>query len=55
LYREDLLTFSLALARGETHQGSPVDHKAVMDLEKPLILVIILFLGVILLVIFLDA
>jgi hypothetical protein len=55
LYREDLLTFSLALACGETHQGPLVDHKVVMDLEKPLILVVVLFLGVLLLVVFLDA
>jgi hypothetical protein len=46
---------ALALACGEAHRGFPVDHKAVMDLEKPLVLVAILLLGVLLLVIFLDA
>jgi hypothetical protein len=55
LYGEDLSTVSLALARGETHRRSLVYHEAVMDLGKPLVLVIILLLGVLLLVVLLDA
>jgi hypothetical protein len=46
---------SLALAHGETCRGSLVYHEAVMDLGKPLILVVILLLGVLLLVVLLDA
>jgi hypothetical protein len=45
----------LTLARRETRRGSPVYHEAVLDLEKPLILVVILLLGVLLLVFLLDA
>jgi hypothetical protein len=45
----------LALAPREAHRGSSIDHKAVMDLGKPLILVAVLLLGVLPLVIFLDA
>jgi hypothetical protein len=55
LHEEDLSTLALSLARGEAHRGSLVDHKAVVDLGKPPILVIVLFLGVLLLVVFLDA
>jgi hypothetical protein len=55
LHREDLPTLALALARGEAHRGSPIDHKAVVDLRKPLVLVTVLLLGVLLLVVFLDA
>jgi hypothetical protein len=55
LYEEDLSTLSLVLVRRETHRGSPVYHEAVMDLGKPLILVVILLLGVLFLVILLDA
>jgi hypothetical protein len=46
LYGEDLLMLLLALARRETRRGSPVYHEVVMDLGKPLILVVILLLGV---------
>jgi hypothetical protein len=55
LHGEDLSTLVLLLARVEARRGSLVDHKAVVDLGKPLILVSILFLGVLLLVVFLDA
>jgi hypothetical protein len=55
LYEEDLLTLPLALACGETRRGFSVYHKAVMDLGKPLVLVVILLLRVLLLVILLDA
>jgi hypothetical protein len=55
LYGEDLSMLSLALARGETRRGSPVYHEAIMDLGKPLVLVVILVLAVLLLVILLDA
>jgi hypothetical protein len=55
LYGEDLSTLSLALARRETPRGSPVYHEAVMDLGKPLVLVIIFLLGVLFLVVLLDA
>jgi hypothetical protein len=55
LNREDLSMLLFVLARGKTHRGFPIYHKAVMDLKKPLILVLILLLGVLLLVIFLDA
>jgi hypothetical protein len=55
VHGENLSTLPLALARQETRQGSLVYHEAVMDLGKPLILVVTLFFGVLLLVIFLDA
>jgi hypothetical protein len=55
LHGEDLSMLALSLACGEVCQGSPIDQKAVMDLEKPLILVVFLLLRVLLLVIFLDA
>jgi hypothetical protein len=55
LHGEDLLTLALLLARAEARRGSLVDHKTVVDLGKPLVLVAILFLGVLLLVVFLDA
>jgi hypothetical protein len=55
LYGEDLSTLLLALACRETRQGSPVNHEAVMDLGKPLVFVVIFLLGVLLLVILLDA
>jgi hypothetical protein len=55
LHGEDLLTLVLALAHGEARRGSPIDHKAVMNLGKPLVLVAVLLLGVLLIVIFLNA
>jgi hypothetical protein len=55
LYREDLSMLALVLAHREARRGSPVDHKAVMDLGKPLILVVVLLFGVLLLLILLDA
>jgi hypothetical protein len=55
LYGEDLSTLVLSLARGKAHRGSPIDHKVIVDLGKPLVLVTVLFLGVLLLVVFLDA
>jgi hypothetical protein len=55
LHGEDLSMLALALACGEAHRGSPIDHKAVVDLGKPLVLVTVLLLGVLLLVVFLDA
>jgi hypothetical protein len=55
LHGENLSTLPLALACRETRRGSPVYHEAVMDLEKPPVLIVILLLGVLLLVIFLDA
>jgi hypothetical protein len=55
LYGEDLPMLSLVLVHGETHRGPLIDHEAVMDLRKCLILVVILLLGVLLLIVFLDA
>jgi hypothetical protein len=55
LHGEDLLTLSLPLARGVMCRGSPVNHEAVMDFGKPLIFVVIFLLGVLYLVILLDA
>jgi hypothetical protein len=55
LYGEDLSTLSLALARRETRRGSPVNYEAVMDLGKPLVFVVIFLLGVLFLVVLLDA
>jgi hypothetical protein len=53
LHREDLSMFSLALARREARRGSSVYHEVVMDFREPLVLVV--SLGIVLLVIFLDA
>jgi hypothetical protein len=55
LYGEDLSTLALSLARGEACRGPPIDHKVVIDLRKPLVLVVIFLLGVLFLIIFLDA
>jgi hypothetical protein len=55
LYREDLSTLAHALAHREARRGSPIDHKAIVDLGKLLILVVILLLWVLLLIVFLDA
>jgi hypothetical protein len=55
LYGEDLSMLSLTLAHGETRRGSLVNHEAVMDLGKPLIFIVIFLLGVLFLVIPLDA
>jgi hypothetical protein len=55
LYGEDLSMLLLMLEHGDTRPGSPVYHKAVMDLRKPLVLVVILLLRVLLLVLLLDA
>jgi hypothetical protein len=55
MYREDLSTLSLALAHRETRRGSLVNYEAVMDLGKPLIFVVIFLLGVLFLVVLLDA
>jgi hypothetical protein len=53
LHREDLSTFSLALAHREACRGSSIYHEVVVDFGEPLILVV--SLGIVLLVIFLDA
>jgi hypothetical protein len=45
LYREDLSRLSLALAHREMRRGSPVYHEAVMNLGKPLVLVVVLLPG----------
>jgi hypothetical protein len=52
LYGEDLSMFPLVLSCGEARRGSSVYHETVMNLEKPLVLVI--SLRILLLVIFLD-
>jgi hypothetical protein len=52
LHGENLSMLPLTLAHRQTHRGSPVYHEAVMDLGKPLVLVIILLHGVLLLVVF---
>jgi hypothetical protein len=53
LHGEDLSMFSLALACREACRASSVYHEAVVDFGEPLVLVV--SLGIILLVIFLDA
>jgi hypothetical protein len=53
LHGEDLSTFPLALACREARRGSSVYHEAVVDFREPLVLVV--SLGIVLLVIFLDA
>jgi hypothetical protein len=53
LHQEDLSTFSLTLACREARRGSSVYHEAVVDLGEPLVLVV--SLGIVLLIIFLDA
>jgi predicted ABC-class ATPase len=53
LHGEDLSTFLLKLPCQEARRGSSVYHEAVMNLGKPLILVV--SLRILLLVVFLDA
>jgi hypothetical protein len=55
LHGEDFSMLALSLTRGEARRGSIVDQKAVMDLGKSLILVVVLLLRVLLLIILLDA
>jgi hypothetical protein len=52
LHGEDLSTFLLALACREACRGSSIYHEAVVDFGEPLVLVV--SLGIVLLVIFLD-
>jgi hypothetical protein len=55
LYGEDLSMLALLLAHREARQGPPIDQEAIVDLGKPLVLGVVRLLGVLLLVVFLDA